>query len=218
MNQRQLVWKRRGLFVGLAIMCFLAIGAMGLRRLGDWLVVQDSLQPASSVVVLGGQVPFRAMEAAEIYRKGWAHEVWLTRRADSPEDVALGRIGIEVASEDTVNQQVLLRFGVPKEAIRLLDKRVQNTADETLAIVQEMERISAHRVIIVSSKFHTRRVKALWRHLNDDRIAAIVRYTPGDPSDPDHWWRNSEDAMAVSREVFGLLNVWTGFPVRSGYR
>jgi hypothetical protein len=44
---------------------------------------------------------------------------------------------------------------------------------------------------------------------------AIVRYTPDDPFQPDRWWRNTADAMAVSREWFGLLNAWSGFPVKS---
>ena len=33
---------------------------------GPWLVVEDDLQQARAVVVLSGQVPFRAMEAADI--------------------------------------------------------------------------------------------------------------------------------------------------------
>jgi hypothetical protein len=47
------------------------------------------------------------------------------------------------------------------------------------------------------------------------RPEAVVRYTPDDPFDPDRWWKTTSDAMAVSREWFGLLNAWIGFPIRS---
>jgi hypothetical protein len=30
----------------------------------------------------------------------------------------------------------------------------------------------------------------------------------------DHWWRNTRDALAVVREILGLINLWAGLPVR----
>ena len=47
---------------------------------------------------------------------------------------------------------------------------------------------------------------------DDPRV--IVRAAPGDPFDADHWWRNTQDVLAVVRETMGLLNVWAGLPVR----
>ena len=44
---------------------------------------------------------------------------------------------------------------------------------------------------------------------------AQVRYAREDPFEPARWWRNTGDAMAVTREVFGLLNAKVGFPVKS---
>lgn len=38
---------------------------------------------------------------------------------------------------------------------------------------------------------------------------------PRDPARPDRWWKNTGDAMAVSREFFGLLSAWAGFPIKS---
>ena len=48
-------------------------------RLGSWVVVADPLVKADAIVVFGGQLPFRAMEAAAIYHEGWAPEVWVTQ-------------------------------------------------------------------------------------------------------------------------------------------
>ena len=82
-------------------------------------------------------------------------------------------------------------------------------------IARQLEAGHGERVIIVTSKYHTRRVRAIWRRLVGDRSEVRVRYTRGDPFQPDGWWRNTGDAMAISREWFGLLNALAGFPMSS---
>ena len=47
----------------------LAFAAFAVLEAGAWLVVEDPLQPARAIVVLGGKVPFRAMEAAKLYKQ-----------------------------------------------------------------------------------------------------------------------------------------------------
>jgi uncharacterized SAM-binding protein YcdF (DUF218 family) len=193
----------------------LTTAPFGLTVAGTWLVVQDPLQPARSVVVFGGQVPFRAMEAAGLYSQGWAKEVWLTQGEIFAEDIALGRMQIDRPPEHVYSQRVLERLGVPCDAIRVLPERNANTADEVRAVAREIKATGGGRVILVTSKYHTRRVKIIWRALAGGGPQAIVRYTPDDPFEPRRWWRNTADALSVSREWFGLFNVWAGFPVSS---
>jgi uncharacterized SAM-binding protein YcdF (DUF218 family) len=208
--------KRRRLLVGLLLAATVLTAVPSVLTIsGTWLVVQDPLQPARSVVVFGGQVPFRAMEAAALYNQGWTREVWLTQGGIFAEDIALERMQIDRPPEHVYSQRVLERLGVPREAIRLLPERNVNTADEVRAVARELKATGGDRVILVTSKYHTRRVKIIWRALTGRGLQAIVRYTPNDPFQPRRWWRNTADALSVSREWFGLFNVWTGFPVSS---
>jgi uncharacterized SAM-binding protein YcdF (DUF218 family) len=186
----------------------------GLRDLGHWLVVADPLHPATAIVVLGGGIPFRAMEAAALYQQGWAPQVWVTRGTAPAAEAALTCLGIQVVGEEHYSRQVLERLGVLPEAIRILPEGVQNTMEEVQQIARELRRIGGDRVILVTSKPHTRRVRATWRALIGDAPQAAVRYAVEEPYHPTRWWREAGDALAVSREVFGLLNVWAGFPVR----
>ncbi len=185
-----------------------------LRGIAHWLVVADPLRPAAAIVVLGGGMPFRAMEAAALYQHGWAPQVWVIRGTAPTAEAALARLGIQVIGEETYNRQVLEQLGVPSEAIRILPEGVQTTVGEVQLIARELRRLGADRVIVVTSKPHTRRVRATWRALSGGTPQAIVRYTTEEPYHPTRWWRQASDALAVSREVFGLLNVWAGFPVR----
>jgi uncharacterized SAM-binding protein YcdF (DUF218 family) len=213
-----MAWRRRAGLASAAAAAGLIVLALAFRCAGRWLVTADALEPARAVVVLGGQVPFRAMEAANIYRQGWTHEVWLTRGRVSEEDEALVQLGIDRPSEAAYSRQVLERLGVPKGSVRELAESTPNTADEVRAVARELEAAGGNRVILVTSKYHTRRAKALWRTLVGGPPNApemIVRYTPEDPFDAGHWWHTTTDAMAVSREWFGLLNVWAGLPLKS---
>ena len=207
------LWRRRTLVLVLLLGVFVALPLVGIGGLGHWLVVADPLEEAEAVVVLSGHLPFRAMEAAALYREGWVPEVWLTRVAQQPEESALAQLGFKTVREDNYNRQILERLGVPPQAIRLLNEEIQNTADEVRLIAREVKRIKGRRVILVTSKPHTRRVRATWRVLVGETPYAIVRYSSADPYNPSQWWSTTRDALSVSRELFGLLNVWVGFPV-----
>ncbi|HXL23297.1 MAG TPA: YdcF family protein [Candidatus Dormibacteraeota bacterium] len=195
-----------------AIVAFLAL--VGFFGVGRWLVVEDPLEKAQSIAVLSGGMPVRAIEAAKLYRQGYAPEIWLTRSAEPA--ASLKDMGIPYVGEDYYNLRVLVHEGVPPEAIRVLPEPIVNTADEIAVIAAELgrkaqlERDKNQRVIIVTTKAHTRRVRTLWRKLAAAHGKAMVRAASGDTFDGSHWWRNTTDALDVVREVLGLLNAWAG--------
>jgi len=166
----------------------LVLTPLALRAIATSLIVEDTLQPARSIVVLGGQVPFRAMEAASIYRQRWAPEVWLTKEVRAAEDVALENLGVHVVPKDAYNREVLKRLGVPVSAIRILEDGVWNTVDETRLVARELRANGADRVILVTSKTHSRRVRATWSEIIGASPRAVVRYASEEPYAPEHWW------------------------------
>jgi len=207
----------RRLLIVLAALAVLAGAAFwAFRNVGRWLVVNDTLQPARAIVVLAGRIPYRAMEAAEIHRQGWAPEVWLFRDDPRGADEAFASLGIHHVTEEEYNQQVLERLGVPKMAIRLLDPPATNTENEFELLREELRRQGGDRVILVTSPVHTRRVKAIWRIVVGNQPQAIVRHDTGEPTDPEHWWRATGDVQDVVHEILGLINTSLGFVVKPG--
>lgn len=154
------------------------------------------------------------MEAASLYRAGWAPEVWITRSEPGEREAALRKLGIEETAEEAYNREVLQRLGVPPGAIRVLPARVRNTAEEVDAIAVEVRHRGGRRVIVVASKPQTRRARATWRSLIGEQPSIIIRYPLEEPFDGTRWWRNTRDALAVTHELLGLINLWAGFPVR----
>ncbi len=186
--------------------------AWGIRNVGLWLVVQDELEPAQAIVVLSGRMPDRARQAAELYRQGYAAQVWVTRPASAAEE--LQEMGISYVGEEFYSQRVLLALDVPSDAIRVLEKPVVNTEEEVLQIAEELRSAEGQKIIVVTSKAHTRRVKVIWKRLVGESPRLIVRYATADAYDGAHWWRHTHDALDVLRELLGLANAWAGFPLR----
>jgi uncharacterized SAM-binding protein YcdF (DUF218 family) len=188
------------------------LGMVCFSTVGRWLVVEDPLEKARAIVVLSGAMPVRAVEAAKLYREGYAPEIWLTHSAEPA--ATLGEMGISFAGEDYYNARVLMHEGVPAGTIRVLDPPIVNTADEVNAIAVELAKEKDRTAIIVTTKAHTRRVRLLWQKLGSGRGSAIVRASSADSFDPWRWWRTTSDALDVVREVLGLMNAWAGLPLR----
>lgn len=203
--------RRRAILAGTSVLLLLAAIAL-FFFLGRWLVVEGPLGKAQAIAVLSGGMPFRAEEAAALYKEGYAPQVWLTHSAKVAAE--LKAIGVEYAGEDTYDAEILQHLGVPARAIRVLDPAIENTADEIRTISGQLERQHGTTVIIVTSKAHTRRTRLLWRRLAGGGTRAIVRAARQDPFNPRRWWSSTTDALEVVREVLGVLNAWAGLPLQ----
>jgi uncharacterized SAM-binding protein YcdF (DUF218 family) len=206
--------RKRSLRIVLLIVALVvcAGGVVVFRGTGRWLVREDALGPAGAIIVLSGSMPARAEEAARIFSRGYAHEVWVSRPV-SPR-YELEGMGIHYLGEEDFNRAVLIHEGVPESDISIFPQPIVNTEQEIEEITGQMRRERIASVMIVTSPQHTRRVRALWRKLAGNDLQLIVRGAPEDPFDAGHWWRDTHDTFSVVREILGLLNAWLGLPVR----
>jgi len=203
--------RMRRVVLGLAGILLLG-GVVLLLGAGRWLVVEDPLEKAQAIVVLSGRMPLRALEAAKLYREGYAPKVWVTHSSEP--GATLEAMQIAYVGEDFYNLRVLMHEGVPADAIRVLEPPIINTADEIRAVSAALAEEKGRAVIVVTSKVHTRRVRILWQRLVAGRGQAMVRAASGDPFEPRRWWHTTGDALDVVRELLGILNAWAGMPLR----
>jgi hypothetical protein len=184
----RLTWKHAA-----AVLLVLILAGLGycLRHMGDFLAVNDPLESAQTVVVMGGDPEFRGAEAASLYQRGFTRHIWLTAHL-----------------EDVGTRAVFERMGVPRSAVRVFDWHEPNTAAELRAVARELQASGSKPVILVTSKYHALRVKVLWRKLARDHPHVIVRSAALDSVDTEHWWRSRETARIVWREWLGLLVAW----------
>jgi uncharacterized SAM-binding protein YcdF (DUF218 family) len=186
-----------------------------LRGMGSFLIVEDPLEPAAAIVSLGGHVPFREMEAAKLYREGWAPRVIVVRAAANAEAEALQALKIHREDDWELSIRVLIEQGVPKSAIVVPAQAGIGTLEELQAAYTAIPAKDA-RVIFVTSKFHTRRTRLTWNYVSGGKSPPIVRAASADPFDPERWWQVRSFVLAVVREYLGLVNYYAGFPVGAG--
>jgi len=195
-----------------AVFILLLLVIYAFLHAGAWLVSEDPLEKSQAVLVLSGGLPDRALAAAQIYRNGYAKEVWLTQPLQP--GAAMKELQLPYAGEEEYSRMVLIAKGVPPEAIHILKPRILNTADELRDVAAALDEQPGTAAIVVTSKSHTRRVQALWKKISSGhRGRLIVRAAPDDYFDASHWWRTTSDALNVVREYLGLLNAWAGLPL-----
>jgi uncharacterized SAM-binding protein YcdF (DUF218 family) len=211
--------KRRGLWFGAALLVGIVLAGFAhaslLREVASFLIIEDPLQPAAAIVVLGGHAPFRQIEAARLYHAGWAPLVFVVEEGPSDEAAALRELGIHFVPEWELSRQVLLRRDVPASAIVVPKEKSIGTLEELRVAYAAMLAKDAP-VILVTSKYHTRRTRLTWNYVTEGRSKAIVRVASQDPFDPTRWWRERRFVLAVVREYLGLVNYYAWFPVGAG--
>lgn len=198
---------RRGALIAAAI---LIIAALLVPRAGAWLVVADPLQKADAIVVLGGTTYERQLEAIDLLNEGWAPRIYLFREiADWGERELMAR-GVDYLRPIDIQIDAMTKLGVPRASISVLDQ-ANSTAEESTHVLQLVTREKYSRVIIVTSKQHTRRARLVMRRrLDDAGVQVIVRPSRYDLSEVDRWWANRSTLRFTLFETQRLLGYWIG--------
>lgn len=178
---------------------------------GRFLQHEDPLARADVAFVLAGSRAERWMEAVDLYREGYVPRILLSAGAIEPAERELRRRGIRFMGDSERNRDAMIQLGVRPSDVLTPDDFVDNTAQEAALLRGLAAQHGWHRVIIVTSKYHTRRAGfAFRRALRGSGIQVIMRATHYDPSDPARWWRHRADCRWILEEWEKLIAYWCG--------
>jgi uncharacterized SAM-binding protein YcdF (DUF218 family) len=167
-------------------------------------IVDDKLEKADAIVVLGGGVDYRPFAAARLYKSGWAPKILIM-------DVSLSRteaMGLR-EPERAVTRQVLLHEGVPVDAIVQVGQSVKNTFDESRAVREWASTNGATRLLVVTESFHTRRARWVFRRQFRGTATAVeMSATSSEEYQPNNWWRHEQGLINFENEWFKLPYYW----------
>ena len=173
---------------------------------GRYLQHEDPLQKSDAIFVLSGTRVERLLEAVDIYKAGYAPAIILSPGIIEDAEVALRARGIRFPAEADLFRNLLLELGVPASAIVPVEGYVDNTAQEANLLRSMVKKNHWRRVIIVTSKYHTRRAAfAFRRGLKGTGAEVVMRASKYDQSDPANWWRSRPDFRFASSEFQKLL-------------
>jgi uncharacterized SAM-binding protein YcdF (DUF218 family) len=191
--------------VAIALVALVA-AALILRAAGRYLVVEQSLERSDAIVVLGGARVERWLEAFDLYRGGWAPHIVLSPGRIEPAELRLRESGVRFPAEAELVRDAMVQMKVPADAVVILPASLDNTAQEAASVRQVALAAGWHRLIVVTSKYHTRRTLfAFEREFRGTSIEIRVRGTRYDPAMPDRWWTSRGDFRWVTSELQKLL-------------
>ncbi|HJN09210.1 MAG TPA: ElyC/SanA/YdcF family protein [Pirellulaceae bacterium] len=196
----------------LIIVAVLAIGGLVLisqRRLllpplADWLDVGISPTRADYIMVLPGHSETRPFVAASWVRLGLADQVLLPRTRSSG-DIEDGII----PPTHEIEAAVMECCGLHKEQVVILPGESASTFDDAQALAAFIAGQPEARVAIVTSGFHTRRARWVFRQRIPelmDRIQFVSAPNPGFHAK--RWWRTPRGLDTVCSEYLKLLFYW----------
>lgn len=172
-----------------------------LRGLGNYLIYEDELSQADAIFVLSGNSLDRGKEGARLYHAGYAPVLVCTGGVESRD---LGVIGIQM-KHSVLTQRVLMNEGVDSSAIQLIHEG-ESTHEEKEAIVKYCAEKGWKKIVVVSSKFHTRRIHKSFRGtLNDAGIQLILRGAPDSGFDEKEWWKYEDGLIFLNNEYIKIF-------------
>lgn len=190
----------------LLVLLLLLAGVWFFPRAGRYLVVEDSLVKSDAIVVLAGARVERWLEAVDLYREGWAPRIVLSAGPVDDAELRLRDMGIRIPTDAELARGAMIQLKVPAGAISIFPYSLDNTAQEAEAVRVTAAAEGWHQVIVLTSKYHTRRASfAFSRELRGTGVGALMRATRYDIATPDRWWSRRADFRFVTSELQKLV-------------
>jgi len=175
--------------------------AAWLSWIGAWLALPADPQHADVIVVLAGE-PHRLDHAVDLYRQGFASEIWIT--------------GDAISRQKPISSAVIMRQkaeaqGVPADAIHLLATTTTWEDGHEVTVLAQSRQI--HSMLVVTSWYHSRRALCVIRQqLGQSTVAVHYDPAPDLANGPGWWWPSDDRREAVFGEMVKLV----GYTLRYG--
>jgi uncharacterized SAM-binding protein YcdF (DUF218 family) len=196
------------IIVAIAILQLIASHQAILKALGEGLIFQQPTpQQADVIVILANweDTIIRARAGADLYRGGVAKMIFVPRMEQMAGLEEIKRLGINIPDNRDLVITILQGLGVPLDAIETSAQEVTNTWEEAQEARSLVEQKGYKSVILVTSKYHSRRAYLIFRDALRGKATVISVPSTYDSPDPESWWKRDEDAKKVLMEYQKLL-------------
>jgi len=167
-----------------------------LRFTAESWIVEDPLDKADALIVLGDDNFYadRATRAVQLFREGKAQVI-----------VASGRRLRPNAGVAELIEHDLVERGVPKDRVLRFTYDGDGTLEEAEALVKLVTHKKWRRVIVVTSNYHARRARYIFRRVFPQGMEISVASARDGDFDPEHWWEKRKSIKELTREFAGML-------------
>ena len=171
-----------------------------LIGVGNFLIVEDDLQPADLIHVLGGGDVGRVDHGVTLYTQGFGKKMFFTGGRVEPR--GMHDLPDSFSSGDYAEMQ-----GVKSDDILSRGSKAANTYEEAVALRELLDKENyIHSVIIVSTPYHLRRVRWTFNKVVGYRVDLQYAPVPFTISQyKQRWWEDKLSRAMVKNEYLKLL-------------
>lgn len=189
--------------LALALLLYLSAGPI-FTAIGGFLILDDKPERSEAVVVLSTGIEYypRLIEAAALFREGYAERVVINGNRKSEALRDLERKGlVECCPWYENSLRILSLLGVPRgRVIAISAEDAYDTVTEAEAVGTELLKRGMSRIIITTSKFHTRRARYIWERSFSHQFSIRAVPARDDPFSTDSWWKDGRQIRWVLAE------------------
>jgi uncharacterized SAM-binding protein YcdF (DUF218 family) len=191
-----------GLLLGVVVIYLSS--AVILSMLGNFIVIDEKPIKADAIVILNTGVEYypRLIEAASLFQKGFARTIVINGNRKTDVLRQLEEKGFEACCPWFENSlRILSLHGVPRDrVIRISAEDAYDTVSEARVIGAELLRRRLKRIILTTSKYHSRRAGFIWQKSFANQLSVSTIPAKTDPYDPDGWWKEGRQIRWVLAE------------------
>ncbi|NOT27592.1 MAG: YdcF family protein [Acidobacteria bacterium] len=181
-----------------AILALLAALGVGLRIAGTLLVVGRPVTNPDAIISLASHEWERLPTTARLARTNEAAVVVLTL----PQPATIYN-----CHDCSGRLDRLQHLGIASDRVRIIPLTAPGTHGEALAAVAFARRTAIHRLLIVTTPYHTRRALAVFRSVFEGMPVeiGIEPASESSPAQPARWWASPYDRAYVAYEWAAAL-------------
>jgi uncharacterized SAM-binding protein YcdF (DUF218 family) len=180
-------WVRR-LIIGLvglaALILLLMLGA------GWFIAPQDDLRKADAIIVVsGGDTVKRTDEGVKLWKENWA-----------PKLVLAGAAADRGTSNAAVMRARAVSQGVPADAT-IIEEQSATTKQNAEFLKPVLTAQNVRTAILVSSPYHTRRVKVTFEQVYGKQVSFIIHPAKDSRWARSSWWKQPDTLQITIEEI-----------------
>ncbi|MBZ5674711.1 MAG: YdcF family protein [Acidobacteriia bacterium] len=176
------------LFIAIVILGVIFHNAV-LTELGSYLIQADPPEKADIALVLAGDGEGnRILKAAQLARRGYVSKVLVS-----------GPSGVYGQYECDLAIPFAVKSGYPASYFLHFENDALSTKEEAHDAIVRLRQMGAHKVLLVTSDYHTRRAGKIYRTAAPD-LKFVVVAAPDKYFTSNGWWHNRQGEKIAFNE------------------
>jgi uncharacterized SAM-binding protein YcdF (DUF218 family) len=180
-------WFKRAV---IALTTLAALIIIAILATGWFVAPQDTLEKADAIIVVsGGNTAARTATGVTLWKENWA-----------PKLIFAGAAADGGTSNAAVMRRLAVSQGVPPDTT-FIEERSGTTRENAEFLKPVLAAQDVRTAILVSSPYHTRRLKVTFERVYGNSVHFLVYPAPDARWSRSSWWKNSDTTRLTLSEA-----------------